>query len=1075
MHKTLKGFSSGTILAGTLLLSTLPLVIVELFPMLKVVIAPPSYLLFHNIAEFFSILVSLSMFSIGWYTYDQSKDRHALFLSAAFLAIGLMDFMHTLANAAMPPLITLNSSNKSILFWLAVRLFQAVAFLVSAYVYPEKPGWWLSKRILLPIALLVPALVFTGIIFFPAAMPTTFVPGIGVTAFKRIAEYLIIGIFCMAAIAYWCRLAKTGDRVLLYYLVALGICIFSEMPLAIYTQVFDTYNILGHLYKVVAFSLIYYGIYRVSVKAPYLRLVSLSNNLEVQVKERTADLTQSNAQLQAEVEDRRKAEEAVRESEERLQLVLEANSMGTFEVDLQTGEGRWNAVEFELLGLRPGDVPSTPDSFFRYVHPDDVGSLGAQWAEALRTGELDQEFRIVRADGQYRWLAGKGRFTFEGQDGERAVRFLGVNYDITERKQAEKERERLLAAIQHQWHELLAILESTDTQMAVLDGDFNFMAVNSAYVAGCGHTREALLGRYHFAVFPNEENQAIFTRVRDSGEPYRAIEKPFEFADRPDLGATYWNWVFIPFATPDGTGKRFLLSLTDVTPQVRARLDVERLTREVQQHAVELASIINSVDEAILLYDTTNNVIRMNPAANKLYGMTLEEFQGMTCMQRRDLFRVETLEGQPYPAEESPNACALRGEIIRDAFAVMHFPHGKTVWTAASAVPMRTEDGRIIGAVVTVTDVTVLHEMHAERARLLAEVQQHAVELETIITNMADGLVVYNPAFEILRLNPAGEQMLGFSSQERHLPYAEHLWLVHVETPDGVPCAITETPSYRAMHGEIVRNVVLVLHHADGQKVWVSSSAAPLYDAQGAIWAVVATFTDITTHHAIQEQMRNFVHMVSHDLRIPITTVQGHAGLLLNRLKQSEDRLAQHSAEAINRGIRRMNVMIEDLVEAARLDGGQLQMNLQPLALPTYLTEFLDRNVVPLNTDRIIVDVPHDLPAALADDTRMERILMNLLTNAQKYSAPETPIRIQARQTDAVITISIMDEGKGIHPDDLPYLFDRFYRARGERRAEGIGLGLYITKTLVEAHGGRIRVESAVGQGSTFSFTLPVA
>jgi PAS domain S-box-containing protein len=261
-------------------------VAVQLIPELNFVLAPASYLLFHNSAEFFSVMVSLSMFGIGWYTYDQSKNRHALFLSTAFLGIGLMDFMHTLANAAMPPFVTPNSTNKSTQFWIAVRLFQAVAFLVSAYVYSERPGRWMSRKVLLTSALLVSFLVFTAITFFPAYMPPTFVPGIGLTAFKKISEYLVIGLLCAAAAAYWRRIASTGDRVLIYYLAAFVICIFSELSLAVYTKVFDTYNVLGHIYKVAAFFLIYYGIYRASVKAPYLRLTEVSEKLKEENQER---------------------------------------------------------------------------------------------------------------------------------------------------------------------------------------------------------------------------------------------------------------------------------------------------------------------------------------------------------------------------------------------------------------------------------------------------------------------------------------------------------------------------------------------------------------------------------------------------------------------------------------------------------------------------------------------------------------------------------------------------------------------------------------------------------------------
>jgi signal transduction histidine kinase len=277
MITTIKQWSFRTILAATAVLSALPIFMAIAFPaQFNRVLEPASYVVFHNIAEFFSIMVSLSIFGVGWYTYERSHDRHALFLSAAFLAIGLMDFMHAMSNAAMPAFITANSSNKSTQFWIAARLFQASTFLASAFLYSREKVARLPKAAVLAAALLVSGLVFCGIIFFPSSVPDTFVQGVGLTLFKKFSEYAVVVLLCAAFAAYWRLLSKTGDRLLVYYLAALTVSVFGELNFAVYTKVFDTFNVLGHVYKIAAFSLIYQGIFIASVKAPYERLAAMS-------------------------------------------------------------------------------------------------------------------------------------------------------------------------------------------------------------------------------------------------------------------------------------------------------------------------------------------------------------------------------------------------------------------------------------------------------------------------------------------------------------------------------------------------------------------------------------------------------------------------------------------------------------------------------------------------------------------------------------------------------------------------------------------------------------------------------
>jgi len=181
------------------------------------------------------------------------------------------------------------------------------------------------------------------------------------------------------------------------------------------------------------------------------------------------------------------------------------------------------------------------------------------------------------------------------------------------------------------------------------------------------------------------------------------------------------------------------------------------------------------------------------------------------------------------------------------------------------------------------------------------------------------------------------------------------------------------------------------------------------------------------------------------------------------------------STSTIDRNVQRMNMMIQDLVDMASLEGQQLVLALDSILLQSYLPDLLARLQSILPTHRVQTNIPADLPPVRADYNRLERVLLNLLTNAFKYSTAETPVRIDARRQGEEIVIAVSDQGSGIAPEDLPHLFERFFRAGGERKSEGIGLGLYISKLLVEAHGGRIWAESEVGTGSTFFFTLPMA
>jgi two-component system, OmpR family, phosphate regulon sensor histidine kinase PhoR len=233
---------------------------------------------------------------------------------------------------------------------------------------------------------------------------------------------------------------------------------------------------------------------------------------------------------------------------------------------------------------------------------------------------------------------------------------------------------------------------------------------------------------------------------------------------------------------------------------------------------------------------------------------------------------------------------------------------------------------------------------------------------------------------------------------------------------------------------------------------------------------------DITERKRNEQFRDRYLHTISHDLRTPLTIVSSHAQLLRQRLEQGGlGAFEERCLDGILTGASRMNIMIRDLVDSARLEGGHLQLRREAVALGPFLAELLGRVASVLDVQRLQVDTAPDLPPTHVDPERLERILINLLSNALTYSPAGSPVRVTASGRGDGVVVSVADQGRGIAPDDLPHIFERFYRGTGGRTGEGVGLGLYITRMLVEAHGGRIWVDSRPAQGSTFSFTLPAA
>jgi len=312
---------------GFVLLAALPFLLVQLAePWLYVVLETSAYLVFHNLAEIFSVVVPFSIFGLGWFSFRESGDRRALFLSAGFLAIGLLDILHTLGYSGMPALVTVNTVNKAVEYWLAARAVTAAVLLTAAFVRSDSPSPMLRRPVLLAAALLLPAAVFTLVTWHPEALPAAFVPEQGLTDFKKAAELAIIAGFAAAGLATLGHRADDPMRSALW--AALVLCTLTEAVFTAYHSAFDTFNMLGHLYKIAAFGLIYRAVFLASVRRPYDDLQQSVREKETLLRElyhrtkNTLQMIQGLVVLQAsEAAEDPAVQELVRKTEDRIQAI----------------------------------------------------------------------------------------------------------------------------------------------------------------------------------------------------------------------------------------------------------------------------------------------------------------------------------------------------------------------------------------------------------------------------------------------------------------------------------------------------------------------------------------------------------------------------------------------------------------------------------------------------------------------------------------------------------------------------------------------------------------------------------
>lgn len=398
-----------------------------------------------------------------------------------------------------------------------------------------------------------------------------------------------------------------------------------------------------------------------------------------------------------------------------LERLMEVAPIG---IAVVRGEGHRFEMANAIYRSIPGARQPVVGRRFEEVFPAVPDAAGTELLDQVyRTGRVvalhAREGAFVEEEGQSYWDIDVAPLhsTDGAVDGA-----LMVVHDVSLEVRAQKETERLTADLAQERDTLRTIMETTHAQLAYLDADFRFVRVNAAYAERAGYRKEDLIGRAHFDLFPDPENEEIFRQVRDTGDSLFFHAKPFVYADQPERGITYWDWSLIPVKDSDGVVRGLVLSLLDVTER-------ERLLEQLARERAKLQAIIENAPEGIVVADEEARIVLTNPAADRIYSRRVpygEDYESHIelCACRPD--------GTAVPPRDLPlTRSALDGEMCHDVELVLVRPEGEERHLLANTAPIRDREGRISGAIGVFSDVT-------ERVRTEVRVRRYAEQLRVL-------------------------------------------------------------------------------------------------------------------------------------------------------------------------------------------------------------------------------------------------------------------------------------------------------------------------------------------------------
>jgi two-component system, OmpR family, sensor histidine kinase VicK len=645
--------------------------------------------------------------------------------------------------------------------------------------------------------------------------------------------------------------------------------------------------------------------------------------------------------------------------------------------------------------------------------------------------------------------------------GRQAMTRLELYNRVRLQEQAQRQRQRTERALAIERCFVAATLDSIPALLAVVDTAGRIVRMNDACTQLTGLSAASAVGRPFVDEFLMVDDRlwaeaklrdAVLGQVSGSHETlWRAVRGP----------ARRVSWTLRPLQGPNGDIQYVIVSGQDMTDQremEKALTSSEARYREVVEHS--LGFVFTCTMEGRLTSLNSFTAETLGFRAEALVGRNLTEL-----MDAAGAAEFEDCRRALESEEEWQGALPLRrsdGVYRRIALR-------------SRRMDLPGETSFILNHGMDVTE-----QYEAEEALHMATRQR-----ELILEAVGDGIYGIDLSGRLTFINEAGAHALGYEAVE--LAGRDMHELVHHSSADGLRYTKSTSPILQAMRrGEAIRMRDELFYRKNGTAIPVEYSANPLMD-DGVISGMVVTFRDVSERRRLEKMKDEFISTVSHELRTPLTSMRASLGLIKTGALDKRPEKQQQMMEVAIANCDRLIRLVNDILDFDKVEKGRMSLHREAVQPMILLRRAADVAHTAATSSQMEFKIESTAPLVFADEERVLQVLNELVTNAIKFSPTGTTIRLGANLVDAVqssgepgvreVCFIVEDQGRGIAPEKLERIFERFQQgdASDSRALGGTGLGLALSKSIVEQHGGRIWAESEVGKGSRFLFTLPVA